>query len=778
MKLRKLFPLIGIGVIGVAGISTGVSLALTSKNVINDTNINAVYNSKLLSYAFNNLTSYDILNNPVMLSDYLYDYGVFGDISENPYKSVKVDTQINSDGNYDINKIEFVSSKDDSIINVDCDLNTNVVETTSIDDLDFSNLYNLFMSFNTISEVYEQCFTSTNSLLNLLINNIKNLKSEYINSLSINFSNDYNNTNVDTLAFNLTIILNDEYTYKGSNVIFEKLESSILIDWKRACDNANSYFNINSQGVITGITDLGLEQPFLVVPMEFYDENYNLNSITGIESLLPNDSNSLDTSNVKAIVLPNNIKTIGNNAFGTSNNYNSKNSYENLTWINLPKSLQSIGNEAFASCFKLQSLDFASLNYLLTIGNYAFNNCDAFNYIIMSNSINNLGYGAFNNVSNFRILKLSRSLTQIPNVAFGSSTNLKGVEIPYGITSIGNQAFAYSGLKTINIPYSITSVGTNAFTNVTCKNIVFLDRKDDKGEPIENPIQFGSYMFGDGVNNPNLNIYIFGKYTDGGRFWLTFHYYTVNVNVNYMETYKSIIGGGNNMNTNYLFLMDNSNLPYPTINNVDQFVQYVQENVKSFEDINNIYKNSNYVYDLANKFSMLYNNNWISSFKLNGKTNNNYINDLIFTIIFRNGLTYDIDVPLLEPIIYPSQLFLDGHIFFDDNFLNDMFEILNRNFSQYYINNSSNFLNNFAPNSYNSIISELNSLLDKYGYNALNLQVNFLSYRNYNDNNDVQIGIKFNSNNITISNNNNFSISTYNSDTYLVSPFLTTNIHN
>lgn len=51
-----------------------------------------------LSYAFNNLTSYDILNNLVMLSNYLYDYGVFGNINANPYKSVKVDTKINSDG--------------------------------------------------------------------------------------------------------------------------------------------------------------------------------------------------------------------------------------------------------------------------------------------------------------------------------------------------------------------------------------------------------------------------------------------------------------------------------------------------------------------------------------------------------------------------------------------------------------------------------------------------------------------------------------------------------
>lgn len=44
MKLRKIFPLVGIGVISVAGISTVTALALTSKSRINN---NAIYDQQL-----------------------------------------------------------------------------------------------------------------------------------------------------------------------------------------------------------------------------------------------------------------------------------------------------------------------------------------------------------------------------------------------------------------------------------------------------------------------------------------------------------------------------------------------------------------------------------------------------------------------------------------------------------------------------------------------------------------------------------------------------------
>lgn len=266
--------------------------------------------------------------------------------------------------NYNINKIEFISSNDDSAINVDCNLNTNVIETTSIDNLDFSNLYNLFIRFNTISEVYQQCYNSTNSLLNLLTNNINNLNSDYIDSVFINFSNNFNNTIADTLAFNLTINLKNQYVYKNSNIINLKLETSILINWNLAYNNATKYFNINYDGIITGITDLGLEQEFLVIPMQYNDENFNVNSIVGIKSLLLNDSNSLDTSNIKDIILPNGIKTIGDNAFGgiissdeTNLNLNQK-VYVNLKWLNLSSSIQIIGNSAFANCRNLEKFRF------------------------------------------------------------------------------------------------------------------------------------------------------------------------------------------------------------------------------------------------------------------------------------------------------------------------------------------------------------------------------------------------------------------------------------
>ena len=651
-KLRKIIPLIGIGLIAIAGIATGTALALTAKSK-DDSENNIIFNksSSLSYYAFQNLISYDVLNDPKMLSNYLFDYGVFGNVASNPYSEARVNIVENLETSnfYTVTNIELVPNDGTQSYKFDCNIPTGVKVVTEIETIDFSRIIDLFLKFNTYSEAYQQCFSSSN-LVNFVVANT-NLSSAFIDNVSINLSNDYNNTIANTLAFNLTITLNDQYVYKGSNVIFMKLESSISIDWKKAFDNANIYFNINSQGVITGITDEGLKQEFLVVPMEYYDENYNLNSITGIESILPSDNNTLDASNIKGIILPNNIKYIGNDAFG--NTTSTDKMYKNLVWINLPKSLQSIGDRAFANCTKLQNLDFASLEFLLSIGESGFYNCDTFTNIILSDNINRLGTSVFDNLNNLKRLKLSRSLTQIPNVAFDSSINLKSIQIPYGITSIGTQAFAYSGIKSVNFPYSITSVGEASFTDVNCKNFVFLDRG------VDNPIQFGSVVFGYKRKsfNWNTSIYILGNYTKSKSFWLTFWYYSsFYLYVDHINTYNRILGDGNNMKiSDSYYLMDRNNYPFPEISNLDKFISFVQETVKTGEDILNIASNSNYVKNLINNFQILINPNWVKGFEFYPNSINSYVSELKFKVILTNNLSFDIIVPLSSQIYYPQE---------------------------------------------------------------------------------------------------------------------------
>lgn len=786
IKLRKLMPLIGIGLIAISGIATGTALALTAGT--NTDNI-AIYDKSLMSFALQNLISYDVLNNPEMLSDYLFDYGVFGNVPTNPYKEVKVNfdsDKNNGDSVYTITSFELVSVDNSITYNYNCNEQTNVKVVTEIDSIDFSKIIDLFAKFNTYNQAYQQCFSTSSNLINFVASNT-NINSEFIDNVSINFSNDYNNTIANTLAFNLTITLKDKYTYNGSNVIFKKLESSILVDWKQAYNNANDYFNINSQGIITGITDEALKQEFLVIPMEYLDANYNTNPITGIQSLLPSDLNSLTASNIKGVILPNNIKVIGDNAFG--NNANPETAYQNLTWINLPKSLQSIGNEAFANCTKLQSLDFASLNYLLTIGEYAFKNCDSFNYVIMSNSINNLGVGVFDNLDNLKSLKLSRSLSTIPGVAFGSSRNLKSLVIPYGITTIGNKAFAYSGTSTVNFPYSIIEVQEAAFTDTRCKNIVFLDRG------VVNPIKFGSILFGGQGKNFgwNTSIYILGKYTTGSNFWLTFwNYSNFYLYVNTLETYRNIPGGGNNMRiSDTYYLMSNNNAPFPTINNIDSFVTFVQNNVSTGEDILNIASNPSYVKNLASQFNMLENSNWIKGFEFYTNSINNYVSELNFKVILTNNLSFNINVPLNKSIYYPQEYLFNQYqqivipIEVIDELRNIVFNYFKEHANTYSSSNLSSILG--GEQYVQELYDLMNNVLDRYTNDYIDIYIykyniwggggawsNSNGYRNV----DIAFGLHSQNNNSIYIPSNDLGVESgiYNSTKYIVVNNIETNI--
>lgn len=702
VNLKKLLPILGIVGFGIAGATTATALAI--KNLNNNRNNEASLNQRLMNYAFNNLINYDILVNPTELSNYLYDYGVFGYVDTNPVQSVNVKSMsVNNDGYYNA-EIELISSND-SFSNTTYTCTTSIKQVTNISNINFSQLENYFSTtINNPLTAYKLIYNSSDALLNLLTS-YTNIKSEWVDSVSINLSNEFNNSVSDLLAFDLTINLNDEYIYNNSHIINVKLTSAYKIDWEQASNTASLYFTFDDSGTITGITDLGLQQELLIVPQFYKNSNWDTNQIYNIESLIPSDNNIVKTSNVKIVILPNSIKTIGDNAFGNSSK--SSLSYTNLKWINLPSSLSSIGSQAFANCSNLQNLDFQSQEYLSIIDTNAFYNCDSFTNLFMNDKLSIVNDFAFDNCNNLKNVRLSRHLTKISNVLFGSSSKLTSLVIPYGVTSIGNQAFSYSGLKYVNIPYTVSYVDERAFNSFAGNNMVFLDRQ------IKNGIMFKGTIFGKSVNNSNLNVYILGEYDSGNYFWLSFWYCSFNIYVNSSKTYGAIVGGGNNLDANRLVIMDNDNLPYPQINNVDKFISHVQENVNSIDDIISIFNDSNYVKNLAKTFNMFYNYNWISSFSLSGVNNNDYISSLSFEIILWDGLTYNIDVNLLKPIYAPQAKYFDnsGNFILNNDILSSLKNVVNSFFKQYANTYSSNNLATILGG--DNYVNELYSLLNE-----------------------------------------------------------------
>lgn len=783
VNLKKLLPIMGIIGFGIAGATTATALAITNlKNNKND----AVLNNKLLNYAFNNLVSYDILINPIELSNYLYDYGVFGYVDVNPVESVTVrNVSINEEGNYDV-EIELIS-KDDTFSNAIYNCTTSIKPVTNIQNIDFSRLENYFSTtINNPLTAYKLIYNDSDSLLNLLVS-YTNINPLWVESVSINLSNEFNNSQSDLLAFNLTINLNNEYIYNNSHIVNVKLTSAYKVDWEQASNTANLYFTFDDSGTITGITDLGLQQELLIVPQFYKNSNWDVNQIYNIESLTPSDNNIVKTSNVKVIILPNSIKTIGDNAFGNSSSFNNSLAYSNLKWINLPSSLSSIGNSAFANCSNLQNLDFSSLEYLSIIDTSAFYNCDSLTNLIMNDKLSIVNSWAFDNCNNLTNVRLSRHLSKISDVLFGTSQKLKSIVIPYGVTSIGNKAFANSSIKYINIPYTVSYIGELAFDRFAGNNIVFLDRQ------VKNGIQFKGQIFGERHTwNTNLNVYIFGNYDSGSYFWLSFWNYTINLYVNSKNTYNAIVGGGNNLNRDRLVIMDNNNLPYPEINNVNDFISYVQNNVATSNDIINIFNNSNYVKNLANNFKMFYDNNWISSFKLSGNNVNNYISKLTFEIFLWNGLSYKIDVDLLNAIYMPQAQYFDstGNFIFTDTILLNLKNIVanffKENANTYSANNLSTVLG--GSDKLNQIYSLISSEIETMTNGLVSLKANkyniwgdWTAWSNgSNGYKNINICFGFNTNKIFVSTNDlNISYVSYNNSTsYILFSNIETNVKN
>ena len=159
-----------------------------------------------------------------------------------------------------------------------------------------------------------------------------------------------------------------------------------------------------------------------------------------------------DMTSLRKVILPKDIVSIGNNAFGGCSN---------LTEIPLAKGLETIEDGAFQNCSSLRTIVFPTT--LKRIGGSAFQNCSSLTDIDFAEGLSRIGGWAFASCYNLRELHFPTSLKSIEDYAFYSCNNLSEVHVPSMMQSIGDYAFRGCGLKSV-YAYTLVPIQINQNT--------------------------------------------------------------------------------------------------------------------------------------------------------------------------------------------------------------------------------------------------------------------------------------------------------------------------
>lgn len=245
---------------------------------------------------------------------------------------------------------------------------------------------------------------------------------------------------------------------------------------------AGTLENLLNNEELNAIEKLHITGNLSVFDYEFIKSMSNLKTIdlSGItnESI---PASAFSSSTVSMVVLPSNLKSIGEKAFYKSN----------ITSIEFPRTLIKIGASAFEDTKALVGNIIIPDN-VETIGNRAFYSSSFDGVLKLGVNVKTIGFSAFANCSNAKgdivipdnVIELGESvfedsafdgsvsigvgLYEIPSYAFRNCEFLNGrLTLGEGLTAIGSQAFR--GCKSLTgnliIPESVTYISNYAFCN-------------------------------------------------------------------------------------------------------------------------------------------------------------------------------------------------------------------------------------------------------------------------------------------------------------------------
>ena len=332
----------------------------------------------------------------------------------------------------------------------------------SIGELAFYNcsaLYSMILP-NSVSSIGKEAFNGCESLSGLIIpNSLTSLEANvfygcsgietimiYDATLDINSSTF---GGCDNLA-EITVDHNNKRYASITGVLFNKSKSKLILCPKR---------KIKSGGysIPEGVDSISENAFYECSDMSFVNMPATLISV---------GRGAFDScSKLAGINLPNSLVSIGAYAF-----YNCS----ALTKINLPTSLEYIGFGAFYRCYNLNEFSIDYENDFFTVIDGVLYNYNAKKLLLFPNMksssfiipdyVDTIGEGAFMDCNNLMEIVLSDSVKHIEDEAFHSCKGLKKVDLSKSMEKIGYGAFAGCiSLISLNLPNSLDSIGEWAF---------------------------------------------------------------------------------------------------------------------------------------------------------------------------------------------------------------------------------------------------------------------------------------------------------------------------
>ena len=419
-------------------------------------------------------------------SDYITTYTVtaIGDYAfcESMFNSVTIPGSVTTIGKYafsdcsNLNSVTIVTPEFDPY-EPEPDLNSVTIGTAAFNNCSLLSSIELP---NSLTSIQDSVFVGCSRLSSITIPaSVKSIGSEAFsgcfNISSISFE-DF--SSLDSIKFSAffycgsssasitipeSVTFIDNYAFNRSGFAAIDIQASITIINSNVFSDCESLTSITIPSSVTSFDDYAISKcPKLnSISISENVEFIASSAFMGTGGTFEVDVNNLNYSSSENVLF-NKDKTVLIHCSASKTNYA------------VPASVITIGEYAFSNCEVLSSVTIP--NTVTTIDKNAFRYCITLTTINIPTSVSSISQYTFYN-SGLTNITLPSGIDSINNNAFNSCKSLSSVTIPESVTYIGSSTFSYcSALTGITIPNKITTIPNNLFYN--CSELTTINLPD------------------------------------------------------------------------------------------------------------------------------------------------------------------------------------------------------------------------------------------------------------------------------------------------------------